>query len=103
MNRSIDRSTWKPGIDSSLSSVPPLWPRARPDSFATGTPAEATSGATTSVALSPTPPVECLSTFLPAIEVRSSWRPLAAIASVRVVVSWSDMPFSLTAMSQAAS
>ncbi len=39
-----------------------MWPRPRPDSLAIGTPQAATSGATTSVALSPTPPVECLST-----------------------------------------
>ena len=29
-NRSTGRSTRKPGIDSSLSSVPPVWPRPRP-------------------------------------------------------------------------
>jgi hypothetical protein len=37
-------------------------------------PAAATSGATTSVALSPTPPVECLSTFRPEIEPASAGR-----------------------------
>ena len=48
-------------MDSSLSSVPPVWPRPRPDSCGTATPQAATSGASGSVILSPTPPVECLS------------------------------------------
>ena len=52
----------KPGIASSLSSVPPVWPRPRPEIIGTATPSEATSGASTSDTLSPTPPVECLST-----------------------------------------
>src|SRR3989442_1106746 len=86
-NSSIARSTRNPGIASSLSSVPPLCPSARPESLATGTPAAATSGATTRVALSPTPPVECLSTFRPGMEDRSSCRPLAAMARVKAVVS----------------
>ena len=40
------RSVRTPGIDSSLSSVPPVWPSARPESFATRTPHAATSGTT---------------------------------------------------------
>ena len=55
----------KPGIDSSLSSVPPVWPRARPDIIGTTTPQAAASGARISDVLSPTPPVLCLSTFSP--------------------------------------
>ena len=86
-----------------MSRVPPLWPSARPEILATGTPAAATSGATTRVALSPTPPVECLSTFRPGIDDRSSWRPLAAIARVNVDVSASVMPRRRTAINQAAS
>ena len=54
-------SARQPGIDSSLSSVPPVWPRPRPDSCGTATPHAATSGASGRVILSPTPPVECLS------------------------------------------
>ena len=42
--------------------VPPVMPRPRPESLATGTPQAATSGSAQSVTLSPTPPVECLST-----------------------------------------
>ena len=40
-----------------------MWPRPRPDSCGTATPHAATSGARMSETLSPTPPVECLSTF----------------------------------------
>ncbi|MPN14407.1 hypothetical protein SDC9_161734 [bioreactor metagenome] len=64
-------STWKPGIDSSLSSVPPVCPNPRPLIFATGTPQLATNGAKTSVVVSPTPPVECLSTLIPSMAERS--------------------------------
>ena len=59
------QSTRKPGIDSSLSSVPPVWPRPRPDIIGTTTPQAAASGASTSDVLSPTPPVVCLSTLRP--------------------------------------
>ena len=53
----------KPGIDSSLSSVPPVWPSPRPDTIGTATPHAATAGASGIEILSPTPPVECLSIF----------------------------------------
>ncbi len=48
-------------MDSSLSSVPPVWPSPRPDIIGTATPQLATIGASSSETLSPTPPVECLS------------------------------------------
>jgi hypothetical protein len=38
-----------------------VWPSPRPDIIGTATPQAATSGASTSETLSPTPPVECLS------------------------------------------
>jgi hypothetical protein len=95
-------STRKPGIDSSLSSVPPVWPSPRPDIFAMGTPQLATSGASTSVVLSPTPPVECLSTLTPGMPVRSIISPLRAMASVSHTVSSPSSPLSSAAMSQAA-
>ena len=41
--RSTGRSTRKPGIASSLSSVPPVWPRPRPDTIGTATPHAATA------------------------------------------------------------
>ena len=56
------RSVRRPGIDSSLSRVPPVCPSPRPDSFATASPSAAAIGANTSVTPSATPPVECLST-----------------------------------------
>ncbi len=44
-SRSATSSVRKPGIASSLSSVPPVWPRPRPLTIGTGTPHAATSGA----------------------------------------------------------
>src|SRR5207247_1198618 len=80
--------TRKPGIASSLSSVPPVWPRPRPLIFPNGTPQAATIGATAIDVLSPTPPVECLSTTLrPSAAPRSSVSPLRIIASVSAWVS----------------
>ena len=61
MMASLSSETLQPGIDSSLSRVPPVWPSPRPDSCGTGTPQAATRGASGRVILSPTPPVECLS------------------------------------------
>ena len=86
------RSMRKPGIDSSLSSVPPVKPSPLPLIFATGTPQAATTGPRTSVILSPTPPVECLSTMIPGIGERSTTSPESRITSVRVVSSLSFIP-----------
>jgi hypothetical protein len=55
---------------SSLSSVPPVWPRPRPEIIGTKPPHAAASGASISETLSPTPPVECLSTTGPAAVAR---------------------------------
>ena len=68
---------------SNLSTVPPVWPNPRPLIFATGTPQEATNGAKTKVVVSPTPPVECLSTLTPSIADKSIWSPLSAMAIVK--------------------
>jgi hypothetical protein len=85
---SVVSSTRNPGIDSSLSSVPPVWPRPRPDIFPNGTPQAATIGPTAIEVLSPTPPVECLSTTLrPSADPRSSVSPERTIASVSACVS----------------
>ena len=62
MNSSAERPTRKPGIDSSLSRVPPVWPRPRPDILGMTTPQAATTGASTIETLSPTPPVLCFPT-----------------------------------------
>ena len=75
--------TSKLGIDSSLSRVPPVWPKPRPDIFANFTPALATRGPKTKEVLSPTPPVECLSTLTPLIMDKSTIFPELSIASVR--------------------
>ncbi|GJM68071.1 hypothetical protein HMSSN036_02870 [Paenibacillus macerans] len=91
-NRSLPSSTENPEIASSLSIVPPVWPKPRPDILATGTPAAATKGPSTIVVLSPTPPVECLSTLTPRIEPKSIVSPDAAIAIVKSAVSRALMP-----------
>ena len=61
---------------SSLSTVPPVWPRPRPETIGTKTPHATTSGARQSDTLSPTPPVECLSNLGPrdVFEVRHGAR-----------------------------
>jgi len=79
-------------MDSSLSSVPPVYPSARPDIIGTTTPAAAARGATIRLVLSPTPPVECLSTFTPGTEDRSTRSPDRNMHSVSRVTSRSDMP-----------
>jgi len=71
-----------PGIDSSLSTVPPVNPRPRPLILAMGTMQAAAIGATISVVLSPTPPVECLSTLMPLMEERSTVSPEYRMALV---------------------
>jgi hypothetical protein len=68
--------------------VPPVCPSPRPLIFPNGTPQAATIGPTAIEVLSPTPPVECLSTTLrPSAAPRSIVSPLAIIASVRAKVS----------------
>ena len=91
-NSSALRSVRKPGMDSSLSNVPPVWPRARPDIIGTTTPAAAANGATMKLVLSPTPPVECLSTFTPGMPERSTVSPECSMHSVRRLTSRSVMP-----------
>ena len=82
----------QPGIDSSLSRVPPVWPRPRPESCGTATPNDATSGASGRVILSPTPPVECLSVVRFFSPEKSSVSPEAIIAFVRSRISSRSMP-----------
>jgi hypothetical protein len=92
INVSTGISVENPEKLSSLSIVPPVCPRPLPLIFATGIPQEATSGTSASDVLSPTPPVECLSTLIPWIAERSSRSPLSAMASVRFKVSCSFIP-----------
>ena len=90
-----------PGIASSLSSVPPVWPRPRPESLTTCIPSAAASGATTSVVPSPTPPVECLSTVGPESAERSSVSPDATIAAVSAAASAGEKPLMKPAIRKA--
>ena len=69
--------------------------------MATGTPSDATMGASTSVVLSPTPPVECLSTLTPLMAERSTVSPEWAMSMVSIAVSWAFMPSKKMAMSRA--
>ena len=87
---------------SSLSSVPPVCPRPRPLIMGTASPPAATNGARMSEVLSPTPPVECLSTAFTPSEIRSSTSPECSIASVRCAVSAAESPRTCAAMSHAA-
>ncbi len=94
-------SARQPRIDSSLSSVPPVWPSPRPLSWGTATPQAATSGASGSVILSPTPPVECLSAVgrdSPEKLIRS---PDAIIADVQREISRRVIPLSRMAIARA--
>ena len=87
INSSFESDVLNPGILSSLSIVPPVLPSPLPLIFATLPPHAATIGASTSVVLSPTPPVLCLSTLIPLTADRLSLSPLSAIAIVRRKVS----------------
>ncbi len=101
-NSSVLSSALKPGMDSSLSMVPPVCPRPRPDILATGMPAAATMGARAMEVLSPTPPVLCLSTFMPGISDRSSCSPDSLMHWVSITVSSSVIPRMKTAIKKAA-
>ena len=76
-------------MDSSLSRVPPECPSPLPEIIGTGTPAAAQTGARISEVLSPTPPVECLSTLIPGIIERSTTSPEFSMA-------WSSQKVSST-------
>ena len=75
MSSSLERNTFIPGMELSLSTVPPMKPSAPPDIFATLSPHEATRGISAMEVLSPTPPEECLSTLIPAMSEKSSVSP----------------------------
>ena len=62
----------------SLSSVPPVWPSPRPEIIGTKAPQAATSGASIRLTLSPTPPVECLSSTGPVEPSQRSTMPDAS-------------------------
>ena len=89
---SSESATLKLGIDSNLSNVPPVCPKPLPLIFITGKPREAVKGASTRVVVSPTPPVLCLSTFMPFIELKSNVLPELVIAIVSCEVSSISIP-----------
>jgi len=96
-----DRLTLKPGMDSSLSSVPPVMPRPRPEIIGTARPAQAASGARMSETLSPMPPVECLSTLGSLMDEVSTMAPECIMVSVRTATSSGVMPLRKIAMAMA--
>ena len=81
--------------------MPPVCPSPRPDILATLPPRHATTGATMSVVLSPTPPVECLSTDLSPKRLKSTVSPERIMASVSTAVSRSFIPRNSTAIANA--
>ena len=102
MNLFISTTVLYPGIDSSLSIVPPVNPNPLPDIFATGIPSDAIIGINTIVILSPTPPVECLSTTVFPKTDKSNISPELAISKVKFVVSSFVIPFKYIAITRAA-
>ncbi len=106
MSSSVPRRSRRdsqPGIAPSLSSVPWVWPSPRPAIIATGTPTAASSGARTSEMVSPTPPVECLSTTSGRSAARFQTSPECSISSVSQCVSSALIPRQQMAISIAAS
>lgn len=97
----FERWARQPGMDSSLSRVPPVWPRPRPLSWGTAAPQAATSGASGRVILSPTPPVECLSVVGRESESKFIRSPEAIMAAVQRAISVRFIPFSRIAMASA--
>ena len=87
--------------DSILSIVPPVWPKPLPLSFGNLYPSDAKIGPIINVTLSPTPPVECLSTLKPSIKDRSTISPDEIIVLVRLYTSSSVIPLKYTAIKKA--
>ena len=87
---------------SSLSRVPPVCPSARPTSMGAPTPQAATSGARQIEILSPTPPVECLSTLGPGTSASDSRSPESIIARVQPAAPPAACPGNRIAISRAA-
>ena len=86
---------------SILSSVPPVWPRPRPDIIGTYIPAAANRGAKTKETQSPNPPVECLSRTGPS-KFHDSVLPLSRIARVKSFRPLTFKPLRQTAIAKAA-
>ena len=80
-----------------------MWPKARPEIMGTQSPAAAAMGATRNEVLSPTPPVECLSTLFPGRLRKFITLPESRMWVVRLCSSWALSPRQQTAISHAAS
>ena len=85
-----------------MSTVPPVKPKPLPDIFATGIPSAAIIGSKTIDTLSPTPPVECLSTVISSNSDKSKISPEFAIANVKLYNSSSVIPLIYIAITSAA-
>ncbi len=102
MIRSVGSVVLKPGIESSLSSVPPVIPSPRPEIIGTRKPRQASSGASGRETLSPMPPVECLSTSGRESCGKRNTSPESRMAVVRAAVSAEFKPRKYTAIRKAA-
>ena len=80
-----------------------MWPRPRPEIIGTAPPQAATIGASSRLTLSPTPPVECLSSAGPGRPAsdQSSTSPESLIAPVSAIRSAGVIPRSTIAMASA--
>ncbi len=78
-----------------------MWPRPRPLIIGTATPQAATMGPRGRLTLSPTPPVECLSTLGAATWEKSRTSPECSMASTQAASSAASRPTLNTAMSSA--
>ena len=78
---------------SSLSSVPPVWPKLRPLIMGIAIPAAAINGPKIMETLSPTPPVLCLSATYLFKKVKSIFSPESIMLSVRAKISFLVIPF----------
>ena len=87
---------------SSLSRVPPVWPRPRPEIIGRYAPQAASNGASNRLTQSPTPPVECLSSTGPGRYSQRSRVPESHKARVSVRVSSASMSRQATAIANAA-
>ena len=78
----------------------PVYPSPLPLILITGIPQAATIGPIIKVVLSPIPPVECLSTFIPGISSNSKISPLSINILVRAKISSSVIPLIQIAISK---
>ena len=96
-----DKSVENPGMDSNLSRVPPVCPKALPLIMGIAIPAAARSGARMREILSPTPPVLCLSATNISRWEKSIRLPECTMISIKPVNSSASIPWEHTAFSQA--